>query len=288
MRRRRGCARARSARSLRCLFSNQLQNLNDAPTRAQPDQPVDDPVLAEVHQRRQHHHREQQHDRLQPHRLDHRQEERRDEQREGSVQRRHRRDGVAPVERASASPSRTRGSPRSLKPRPVVRASGGNRRYGYFSLEAIHGGTVGIDDEHQACNDQQAGEPAHEAHELHPADRPDHGEGDDRDDEVRVVHDRGDVVVPADVVRVVEVLLHPHVRVVTEEQRPVDVARRLHLQRDTPRLAYGGAAGSSRSRTTSPRTATRRSAGSPTGARACRRTRTAGRCRPRSRPRCDR
>ena len=88
------------------------------------------------------------------------------------------------------------------------------------------------EDEHRAGDEQHGGEPAHVAAPLVPVDDVERGDHDRWHDEVRVVDDRADDVVPADAVgALVEPVLQPHGRVVAEEQEPVDVAHRLDLDR---------------------------------------------------------
>ena len=88
------------------------------------------------------------------------------------------------------------------------------------------------EDEHRAGDEQHGGEPSHVAAPLVPVDDVERGDHDRRHDEVRVVDDRADDVVPADAVgALVEAVLQPHGRVVAEEQEPVHVAHRLDLDR---------------------------------------------------------
>ena len=147
------------------------------------------------------------------------------------MQRRHRRHCVTPVEGLLPSPDEPV-KPHVLK--PSTRVAGEGIEQAVVVLRARrhprrHGGHQ---DEQHARHAQQRGEPLHEPHPLDPATGPQHRQCDDREREVRVVDGRRDVVVPAHVARVVEAVLHPHVRVGAEEHEPVDVARRLHLIRE--------------------------------------------------------
>jgi hypothetical protein len=181
-------------------------------------------MLGQVDQRRQHDDREQQHDGFQPARLDPRQEEGWDDQRERGVQRRHGRDSVAPVE--SILPTDGSGvQPHRREPS----AGTPSERWGDVIVVRNHprwGG--GQDDEHHARHAQHRRKAFHEPGPLPVCGGPQRAHHDWNEDEVGEVGQRGNFVVPVHA-RFPEMLLQHDIRIVAEEQEPIDVAHRLHL-----------------------------------------------------------